>query len=169
MARRRSIHDAGNGHRCRGPRTAKESAMAMIETTGLHHVRITVTNLERSRAFYTEVLGFEVAAESPGSPDDPAVRSDPTQLYGGVVFLTNGILFGLRPVAVAEDRFDSERVGLDHISFAVGSRDELLRAVDRLAERGIVHGEVQDLPAFGIAILSFSDPDGVHLELTAPL
>jgi glyoxylase I family protein len=28
---------------------------------------------------------------------------------------------------------------------------------------------VKDLPAFGIAILSFSDPDGVHLELTAPL
>jgi glyoxylase I family protein len=28
---------------------------------------------------------------------------------------------------------------------------------------------VMDLPPFGIAILSFDDPDGVHLELTAPL
>ena len=143
--------------------------MALIETTGLHHVRITVTNLERSRTFYTEVLGFEVVAQSPGSPDDPAVRNDPAQLYGGLVFQTNGILFGLRPVAGAEDRFDSERVGLDHISFTVRSREELVQAASRLDERGVVHGEVQDLPAFGIAILSFSDPDGVHLELTAPL
>jgi glyoxylase I family protein len=143
--------------------------MAMIETTGVHHLRLTVTNLERSRAFYTEVLGFQVAAESPGSPDDPAVRSDPDQLYGGVVFQTNGMLFGLRPVAAAEDRFDSARVGLDHISFTVASRDSLEEAARRLEERGIPHGEVRDLSGWGIAILSFSDPDGVHLELTAPL
>jgi catechol 2,3-dioxygenase-like lactoylglutathione lyase family enzyme len=163
------IRNAGNGRDPRRPAIAEEGDMAMIETTGLHHVRITVTNLERSRAFYTEVLGFNVVAESSGSPDDPAVRTDPAQLYGGVVFHTNGMLFGLRPVAEATDRFVSERVGLDHISFGVRSRDALVQAADRLEEHGIVHGEVQDLPAFGIAILSFSDPDGVHLELTAPL
>ncbi len=143
--------------------------MGLIDTTGIHHVRLTVTDLARSRAFYTEVLGFEVAAESPGSPDDPDVRNDPAQLYGGVVFATNGMLFGLRPVADADDSFVSERVGLDHLSFTVASRDALVAARDRLEERGIPHGEVIDLPGFGIAILSFSDPDGVHLELTAPL
>jgi glyoxylase I family protein len=143
--------------------------MALIDTTGIHHVRLTVTDLARSRAFYAEVLGFQVAAESPGSPDDPAVREDPAQLYGGVVFQTNGLLFGLRPVAPGDDRFVSERVGLDHLSFTVASRDALVDARDKLEERGVPHGEVIDLPPFGIAILSFSDPDGVHLELTAPL
>jgi glyoxylase I family protein len=143
--------------------------MASIDTTGIHHIRLTVTDLARSRAFYADVLGFQVAAESPGSPDDPAVRDDPAQLYGGVVFQTNGMLFGLRPVADATDRFVSERVGLDHLSFTVASRDALLTARDRLDEHGVPHGEVTDLPGFGIAILSFSDPDGVHLELTAPL
>lgn len=143
--------------------------MGLIDTTGIHHLRLTVTDLEASRAFYSEVLGFEVVAESPGHPDDPDVRKDPAQLYGGVVFMTNGMLFGLRPVAEGGDRFVSERVGLDHLSFTVGSRDDLVAARDRLEERGVEHGEVTDLPAFGIAILSFSDPDGVHLELTAPL
>ena len=143
--------------------------MALIDTTGLHHVRLTVTDLERSRAFYENVLGFEVAAESAGSPDDPEVRADPAQLYGGVVFQTNGILFGLRPVAATADRFASERVGLDHLSFTVASRDALESARDRLEEHHIPHGEVTELEAFGIAILSFSDPDGVHLELTATL
>ena len=143
--------------------------MALIDTAGLHHLRLTVTNLKRSRAFYTDVLGFEVVAESPGSPDDPAVRADPDQLYGGVVFLTNGLLFGLRPVARSDDRFDSERVGLDHVSFSVASRQALEEAARRLEERSIPHGAIRELPAFGIAILSFEDPDGVHLELTAPL
>ena len=143
--------------------------MGDITTTGLHHLRLTVTDLQRSRAFYTEVLGFEVAAESPGDPSDPAVRADPAQLYGGVVFATNGILFGLRPVASGDDAFVSERVGLDHVSFAVASRADLDDAATKLEARGIEHGEIMELAAFGLAILSFSDPDGVHLELTAPL
>jgi catechol 2,3-dioxygenase-like lactoylglutathione lyase family enzyme len=143
--------------------------MALIHTSGIHHLRLTVTDLARSRRFYSDVLGFEVAAESPGDVDDPAVRSDPDQLYGGVVFATSGMLFGLRPVADAGDRFDSERVGLDHLSFAVASREELVQARDRLDEHGVEHGDIKDLTAFGIAILSFHDPDGVNLELTAPL
>lgn len=85
------------------------------------------------------------------------------------MFHANGMLIGLRPVADAADRFASERVGLDHISFAVASRSELDHAAERLENLGIPHGEIRELSAFGIAILSFSDPDGIHLELTAPL
>src|SRR5437660_7576328 len=146
-----------------------EARMAAIETSGLHHLRLTVTNVARSRAFYTEILGFEVAAESPGSPDDPEVRADPDRLYGGVVFQHAGMLIGLRPVADPGDRFDSERVGLDHVSFTVASRDYLAEVAARLSDAGVPHGEIRDLAAWGIAILSFEDPDGIHLALTAPL
>src|SRR4051794_578238 len=118
--------------------------MAVIDTTGLHHVRLTVSDLARSRAFYEELLGFEVTAESSGDPSDPAVREDPAQLFGGVVYQTNGILFGLRPVAAPGDTFDSERTGLDHLSFGVASRVDLEAAATSLAERGVTHGEVTD-------------------------
>ncbi|MEU6188546.1 VOC family protein [Nocardia sp. NPDC047038] len=141
----------------------------MIETTGTHHIRLTVTDIARSRAFYRDVLGFPIAAESPGSPDDPEVRVDPMRLFGGVVFQANGMLLGLRPVADPADRFDSERVGLDHLSFTVPARDDLVAAAARLADAGIEHGKITEMADFGIAILSFSDPDGIHLELTAPL
>ncbi|MBA3338981.1 MAG: VOC family protein [Geodermatophilaceae bacterium] len=141
--------------------------MPLIDTTGLHHLRLTVSDLARSRAFYEDVLGFELAAQSPGDPADPAVREDPDQLYGGVVYVTNGILFGLRPVASAGDAFDSERTGLDHLSFSVADRAALESAVAVMEDKGVPHGEIRDLEGFGIAILSFSDPDGVHLELTA--
>ena len=97
------------------------------------------------------------------------MRDDPDQLFGGLVFQAYGMLIGLRPVADAADRFASERVGLDHVSFAVDSRAELDHAAERLESLGIPHGEIRELSAFGIAILSFSDPDGIHLELTAPL
>jgi hypothetical protein len=30
------------------------------------------------------------------------------------------------------------------------------------------HGGIANLPAFGIDVLPFEDPDGVQLELTAP-
>ncbi|NNH73221.1 VOC family protein [Nocardia uniformis] len=140
-----------------------------MDTTGIHHIRLTVTDIERSCAFYRDVLGFAIAAESSSSPDDPQVRNDPAQLYGGVVFQTNGMLFGLRPVAAADDHFDSERVGLDHLSFTVSSADELSAAAARLDDADIEHGEITTLEQFGIVILSFSDPDGIHLELTAPI
>ncbi|WP_327101053.1 VOC family protein [Nocardia vinacea] len=143
--------------------------MPLLATTGTHHIRLTVTDIKRSRAFYQDVLGFPIAAESPGSPDDPAVRADPFQLYGGVVFQANGMLLGLRPVAPATDRFDSERIGLDHLSFSVPTRQDLVDAAARLDATGIEHGDIIEMAAFGIAILSFTDPDGIHLELTAPM
>jgi len=143
--------------------------MADIETTGLHHVRLTVTDIARSRAFYQDLLGFEVVAQSSGDPEDPAVRADPNQLYGGVVFNANGFILGLRPVAERTDSFVSERVGLDHLSFTAPSRAALDAAAERLTKEGVTHGEVIELHGFNIAILSFSDPDGIHLELSSPL
>jgi len=51
----------------------------------------------------------------------------------------------------------------------VASLDELSSAAQRLHQAGGEHGEVKELHEFGIAILSFSDPDGIHLELSAAL
>ncbi|WP_280396680.1 VOC family protein [Nocardia carnea] len=141
----------------------------LVPTAGTHHIRLTVTDIERSRRFYAEVLGFPVAAESSGDSADPAVRTDPFALYGGVVFQANGMLLGLRPVAAATDRFDPDRVGLDHLSFTVGTREDLVDAAARLDAAAVPHGQIIEMEQFGIAILSFDDPDGIQLELTAPI
>lgn len=124
----------------------------------VHHLRLTVSDVARARAFYTEVLGFDVAMELPPG-----------------VLLTNGrLLLGLGPAPDAEssssgDRFDENRVGLDHLSFAVGSRQDLDEAIRILDENSVPHGEIKDLgPDIGIYILTFRDPDNIQLELTAP-
>jgi glyoxylase I family protein len=128
-----------------------------IATGPIHHLRLTVSDVERSRAFYTEVLGFQPVSEGASG-----------------VLLSNGIVgLSLGPSpdpsrAPADDRFDEARIGLDHLSFGVASRDELERARRRLDERGVPHGEITDLgEAFRLYILAFRDPDNIQLELTA--
>jgi catechol 2,3-dioxygenase-like lactoylglutathione lyase family enzyme len=83
-----------------------------IELSDIHHLRLTATDIERSREFYTGLLGFKVAVEAPAS-DDP--ESDPSYpvLWGGCLMTKGSYLLGLRPVAAKDDKFDENRVGLD--------------------------------------------------------
>ena len=137
-----------------------------VSTTGFGHVRLTVTDPQRSRDFYDRVFGFPVAFEVPEGADD-ATREALAFLYGGVIYaVPGGGLLGLRPVAPEGDRFDEDRVGLDHLSFAVDGVAALQAAVAVLDEAGVAHGGVKDI---GVAsILEFRDPDGIALELIAP-
>jgi glyoxylase I family protein len=142
--------------------------MALIDTSGFAHVRLTVTDIARSKAFYDQVFGWPVAVDASDQAGEPGVSDSAEQFYGGVVYQTpQGTLFGLRPVGSAP--FDSVTTGLDHVSFAVAARADLDAAVDALDDAGIAHGEVIELSDAGLAILSFQDPDDINLELTAPL
>jgi glyoxylase I family protein len=137
-----------------------------IRTTGYSHVRLTVTDIDRSRAFYDLIFGLPVAYELPDGADEQA-REHLSFLYGGVIYSYAGGFFGLRPSAPAGDRFNEDRVGLDHVSFRVADPSELDIAADLLDAHGIAHSGIRDI---GIAkILEFRDPDGIALELTSPL
>jgi glyoxylase I family protein len=134
-----------------------------IATKSYAHVRLTVTDIERSRAFYDDVFGLPVAFEIPADADD-RTREQLGFLFGGVIYQLGDSLLGLRPVA--DDHFDEDRVGLDHLSFAVSDRNELDSAVAVLDERGVSHAGVKDIGAG--YILEFRDPDNIALELFAP-
>ncbi len=142
--------------------------MALVTSSGFAHVRLTVTDITRSKAFYDQVFGWPIAIDASDSVDEPGVKDSPEKFYGGTVYQTpQGTLFGLRPVG--STGFDPDRTGLDHASFAVASRAELDAAARALTDAGIEHGEINDLTDAGIAILSFQDPDDINVELTAPL
>jgi catechol 2,3-dioxygenase-like lactoylglutathione lyase family enzyme len=60
--------------------------------------------------------------------------------------------------------FDPRHPGLDHISFAVQSMDELEVFADHLTATGVAHSGVKPLPGFG-NFIEFRDPDGILVEL----
>lgn len=132
-------------------------------SSSIAHVRLTVTDIERSRQFYESVFGWPVLLEVPDNADE-ATRNQLSFLFGGVIYDLGGTLLGLRPVAT--DRFHEDRAGLDHIAFRVASKDELVSAAAHLDELGVTHEPVKDIgPSY---ILQFRDPDNIALELTAP-
>lgn len=134
-----------------------------LSSTSIAHVRLTVTDIEKSRQFYESVFGWAVLVEVPDNADE-ATRNQLSFLYGGVIYDLGGTLIGLRPVAT--DRFHEDRAGLDHIAFRLGSKAELDSAAAHLDEIGVKHEAVKDIgPSY---ILEFRDPDNIALELTAP-
>jgi catechol 2,3-dioxygenase-like lactoylglutathione lyase family enzyme len=94
----------------------KEEQMTTISVQGVHHFTLTVTDKERSLDFYTSVLDFQMVVD-----------------LGFRYILSNGSVLmsvGTAPDesrAIVDDRFDENRVGLDHLSFSVATLSDLER------------------------------------------
>lgn len=129
-----------------------------ISTQAVHHVTFTVADVARSVRFYSELFNFQKVTE-----------------FGPKTIMSNGsmlLVLNAPPdpaQAIPNDRFNENRVGLDHMSFSVASMADLEAAVKLLDGREIEHGEVKPLEPFGIAVLAIRDPDNIQIELTAPL
>jgi glyoxylase I family protein len=129
-----------------------------VAVSDFSHVRLTVRDIDVSRAFYDSIFGFDVAFELPPNPDEKTQEE--------LAFLFGGGLLGLRPVAPGDDHFHEDRTGLDHLSFSVTDLDALHAAAALLDDLGVAHEGVKDIGAG--SILEFRDPDNIALELMAP-
>jgi catechol 2,3-dioxygenase-like lactoylglutathione lyase family enzyme len=122
------------------------------------HVAVTVTDLDRSTRWYSDLLAAE-----PVLDEDEQIGG----FHHTVFALEGGQMFGLHThPQPAEGSFDEHRTGLDHVSFACRNRDELQTWAARLDALGIAHGEI--VHAHYGSGLSFRDPDGIALEFFAP-
>jgi glyoxylase I family protein len=129
----------------------------MPTLSGIHHAAVTVTDLDRSVAWYQEVLGL-VPVMDDAHPDGTGhfvVLADPTFAF----------VVGLHVHSTNQgERFSETRTGLDHIGFGVSSRAELEAWEARLEELAVEHTPVID--AQGYSVVVFRDPDNIQLELT---
>jgi glyoxylase I family protein len=125
--------------------------------TTLHHLGITVTDLTRSVTWYREVLGMVPIMEE----HYPGGRTVVLNRPGTAVDI------GLDDHEDNEgERFAPHRTGLDHLSIAVPSRPELDTWHAHLTARGVECSPVRDIDGpMRFALVTFSDPDGVALEL----
>ncbi|RMF81282.1 MAG: VOC family protein [Chloroflexi bacterium] len=128
-----------------------------IATTTLHHLTLTVSDLQRSLEFYRNLLGFNPVRERP----------DRVIMHNGSMAL---VLRAPGDDLIApDDRFNENRVGLDHLSFVVENHAALEDAIRIFDAHAIPYGEIKDLGAeAGVYVLAFRDPDNIQLELTAP-
>jgi glyoxylase I family protein len=120
------------------------------------HVALTVRDMDVSIPWYTALIG------------SAPVLDEDTGPFRHAVFAIGGTLLGLHtfPEGIEDEPFSPRRRGLDHVAFACGDRDELVAWMRRLTELGVSDGEIVDAH-YGSA-LSFTDPDGLPLEVFCP-
>lgn len=128
----------------------------MPEFPAITHVAVTVSDLDRSREWYRQLIGAEPVLDEDTGP------------FHHVVWLVGGTLLGIHgfPDLASTDPFEEHRPGLDHVAFACPSRAGLEEWERRLNELGIPSGGIVDAP-YGSG-LSFRDPDNIALEFFAP-
>jgi glyoxylase I family protein len=127
---------------------------------GIHHLGLTVRDVDASAAWYVDVLGFRRVGEFE-SPDGARRK----------VHLCHDNLqarLGLTQHRGGQEVFDETRVGLDHLVFAVADRAELDAWSTRLVAAAVVHSPVAPANSIpGAAVLVFRDPDNIQLELSS--
>ena len=120
----------------------------------VHHIAITVNNLEESKRFYTQVLGFEVIKEF--AREDMGAQAAFVQLNDFQIELWQfqDMKENLNPLDDIKIR------GLRHIAFEV---DNLENTISKLTDKGLRFSEPK-LGASGHRYSFTTDPNGVALE-----
>lgn len=141
--------------------TPQPAAPRRMRITGIHHVTLICADLERTTAFYRDVLGLALWREGTND-DDPGARhfwfaADPHGAPGTVLSFLEYAAMGAGTQGTG---------GTHHIALAVGSAEEVAAWRDYLRAREIPTTEVFERS--GLASVYLRDPDGHILELTAP-
>ena len=142
--------------------------MTTAPATKLHHLAITVSDVDASVPWYEAVFGVQHRMDVPHE--------------GGVGKLLGNEAMDLIIVVHRHDANDgglfAETVtGLDHAGFVVPTRDDLVAWQSHLESNGVVRADHADKPLTQspiadepyASVLVFRDPDNIQLELFAPV
>jgi catechol 2,3-dioxygenase-like lactoylglutathione lyase family enzyme len=126
----------------------------VLVIAGIHHIKLPVSDVRRSRAWYERVLGFEVVIEfveddelmgvalrREGCPPQIALRQDPA-----------------RARALS---------GFDAVALLVPTRDDVRHWEAALDRMGETHGGLVTGHKGGTVLVGLHDPDGIEIRLYA--
>jgi glyoxylase I family protein len=130
-----------------------------VRSTGVHHVDLVVSSIERSLPFYSELLGplgYTRVGEVEGERGE-------TIWY----LSAPGSSIGLREAQSDSPPYDRYRVGLHHLAFEALSRSDVDdRAAWLRAQDVEIESEPQEYAYIpGYYAVFFYDPDGLKLEI----
>jgi len=131
----------------------------MSQVDNIHHLNLTVRDLEASMAWYGELFGMQRSFERESA--------EYGWLKAGLLHPETGFRLNFtqhRPGST--DRFSEVNLGMDHVAFHVtGGKTALETWINRLDERGIEHSEIKRGDVGDV--ITFRDPDNIQLELYA--
>jgi glyoxylase I family protein len=133
----------------------------------LHHLALTVTDVDASVGWYEDVFGVQFRMDVPHPGGVGKLLADDSMELAIVLHhhdANDGTLFA------------ETTNGLDHAGFVVPTRDDLVTWQDHLESRGVIRADTADKPLtqspiadepYG-SVLVFRDPYNIQLELFSP-
>jgi catechol 2,3-dioxygenase-like lactoylglutathione lyase family enzyme len=131
-----------------------------VRTTGVHHVDLVVSSIERSLPFYRDLLGplgYHGVSEVEGERGETIYY-----LWGA------GTSVGLREAqSLRPEGYDRYEVGLHHLAFEAVSRAQVDERHEWVRAQEV---EIENAPreyaySLGYYAFFFYDPDGIKLEI----
>lgn len=120
----------------------------------IHHVAVICSDYERSKQFYTDVLGLKVKSEHYRKERD----SWKADCYLGDAYIIELFSFLNPPARLSYP----EAAGLRHLAFEV---DNIAADVSELDNKNIAHERIRTDELTGKKFIFFNDPDGLPIEL----
>jgi catechol 2,3-dioxygenase-like lactoylglutathione lyase family enzyme len=133
----------------------------------LHHIALTVTDLDASMAWYCDVFGVRHVNDAPHPGGTARILADEAKQ----------LMFALHRHDSNDGRaFAETTTGLDHVGLAVATRADLEDWQRHLQAHGVVPAAAADRPLTQspitdtpyACVLVFRDRDNIQLELFAP-
>src|ERR1700745_1578564 len=111
------------------------------KTPGIHHVNLRCSNLDASKKFYRDVIGFPIVI-------------DTAELFA---FPVGGVFIVFKK-ADDNTRFNPFTIGTDHLAIACESEEELNRFAKGLADAGVESTGVKLDATLQKQYVAFKDP-----------
>lgn len=123
-----------------------------VQTPGIHHLALRVSDLQRAKRFYVQLLGFT-----------PLLESENMFIFAA----------GQTPIAVrgpeeatpSGDVFSPFRVGMDHVALTCQDHAELERVSESLSAAGIENTGIKTDSTLNKQYVAFKDPERIQWEL----
>lgn len=120
----------------------------------VHHIAIICTDYQRSKTFYTTILGLDIIRE---------IYRETRKSYKLDLALNGAYIIELFSFeSPPQRRSGPEAAGLRHLAFEV---EDLDRSVAQLREKGVQTEAIRTDEFTGKRFTFFTDPDGLPLEL----
>jgi glyoxylase I family protein len=142
--------------------------MSTVAHPSLHHLALTVTDLDASVRWYGAVFDVHPILDVPHPGGVGRILADADRR----------LMIALHRHDTNDERvFAEATTGLDHAGFVVPSREDLEAWQRHLEANGVVRSDTADKPLTQspiadepyASVLVFRDPDNIQLELFAPV